>query len=53
MRGDFGSGDGRVHWVAAARRLERLGYAMKPGENWYTTDKGDAYLKSLEKDGPK
>lgn len=46
-RGSFGSGAGRVHWVAAARRLERMGFASKPGLHWWTTEKGDKYLDSL------
>lgn len=45
--GHFGGGDRQVHYSAAARRLERLGYAAKPGLHWYVTDKGREYLASI------
>jgi hypothetical protein len=50
--GRFQSGDRQVQYIAAARRLERLGYAGK-GRIWYVTPKGKEYLASLEqkKDG--
>ena len=47
--GSFGSGNRQVHYVAAARRLERLGYASKAGLHWWSTDKGDEYIESLDK----
>lgn len=37
------TGDSVVQYAAAARRLERLGYAFK-GKYWYLTDKGQKYL---------
>lgn len=49
LRGHFQGGDKQVHFSAAARRLEKLGYATKPGLHWYITDKGDAYLAKIEK----
>lgn len=45
--GYFGGGNKQVHYSAAARRLERLGYAAKPGTSWYVTEKGEQYLASL------
>jgi hypothetical protein len=48
QRGHFQGGDRQVAYSAAARRLEQLGYAMKPGEHWWTTDKGDAYLATCD-----
>jgi len=41
------AGNGQVAYSAAARRLEKLGYAAKPGTLWYVTDKGDKFLASL------
>lgn len=38
------AGDGMVAISAACRRLEKLGYAAKPGLRWYVTDKGDEWL---------
>lgn len=46
-RGGFQGGNKQVHFSAAARRLEKLGYAMKPGLHWYVTDKGKAYVESI------
>jgi hypothetical protein len=39
------AGNGMVAISAACRRLEKLGYAAKPGTHWYVTDKGDEYLR--------
>lgn len=41
------AGDGMVAISAACRRLEKLGYAAKPGYHWYVTKKGDDFLASL------
>lgn len=46
--GNFQGGDRQVHYSAAARRLERLGYAAKPGSSWYVTEKGDKFLAEIE-----
>jgi len=47
--GYFSGGDGQVAYSAAARRLEKLGYAAHPGSKWYITEKGEKYLLYLEK----
>jgi len=47
--GYFSGGNKQVHYSAAARRLEKLGYAAKPGTNWYVTDKGDKFLTEIAK----
>lgn len=47
--GHFSGGNKSVHLSAAARRLERLGYAAHPGTSWYATEKGKAYLDALSK----
>ena len=41
------AGDGQVAISAACRRLEKLGYAAKPGVFWYVTQKGEDYLAAL------
>jgi ribosomal protein S19E (S16A) len=41
------AGDKMVAISAACRRLEKLGYAAKPGTNWYVTDKGEKYLAEI------
>ncbi len=48
-RGGYQSGDRRVHFIAAARRLEKLGYATKPSTHWWVTDKGEKYLTEIAK----
>ncbi len=42
------AGDGMVAISAACRRLERMGYASKPGVSWYVTEKGEKYLAGIE-----
>lgn len=42
------AGNGQVAISAACRRLEKLGYAAKPGSLWHITDKGQAWLTSAD-----
>lgn len=43
------TGNKSVHYTAAARRLEKLGYSEKVYW-WYLTEKGRAYLKKIAPD---
>jgi len=47
-RGSNISGDPCVAYVAAARRLERNGYASKGG-SWFVTRKGRTWLETSRK----
>lgn len=49
--GRFQGGDRQVHFCAAARRLEKMGYAVKT-EHWYLTGKGRSYLEAHPKCPP-
>ena len=42
------AGNKMVAVSAACRRLEKLGYAAKPGMRWYITDKGEKFLTEIE-----
>src|SRR5688572_21938377 len=42
------AGNNKVAISAACRRLEKMGYAAKPGTSWWVTDKGEEYLKATE-----